>query len=130
MPKSVIFMEKIKTLHYPQAHKKHPSSIKVMFSDRGSILFGVVLVFLMVTLSATYFFVKMQKTPTFYLNETLLKKTICKQLPSHQPRLSFNDLKSKHFLLFYCPKKVLYKTYKPLPSAHRALVKSSKKQPR
>lgn len=123
-------MEKIETLHHLQAHKKHPSSIKVMFSDRGSILFGVVLVFLMVTLSATYFLVKVQKAPTFYLNETLLKKTICKQLPSHQPRLGFYDLKSKHFLLFYCPKKVLYKAHKPLPSAYSALLKSSKKQSR
>lgn len=123
-------MEKIETLHHLHIQKKHPSSIKVMFSDRGSILFGVVIVFLMVTLSATYFFVKMQKTPTFYLNETLLKKTICKQLPSHQPRLGSYDLKSKQFLLFYCPKKILSKAHKPLPSARSALLKPAKKQTR
>ena len=83
-----------------------------MFSDKGSTFFGIFLIFLMVTLSSTFFVLRIQKkTPTRY-RELKTKRILQRHAFTKRHRFSLTKLKSKHFLLLHYPQKLSSKNIK------------------
>ncbi len=81
------------------------SSMRVMFSDRGSVLFGIILTALMIILSATFFTLRLQQKKIF-TSESKIKKTLYEPLILKNKKVMALPLKPHYLLLFRSPNKI------------------------
>ena len=90
----------------------YQSSASVMFSDKGSTYFGILLIFLMISLSTTFFVLRFQKKLPTRHRELKMKKPLYKAAFIRRHGATFLKLKSKHFLLLRYPNKLAHKNIK------------------
>ena len=81
--------------------ESHHSSIQVMFSDKGSTFLGVFSVFLMIMLSFTLFFLKVQKIPLPRQKEIKNQKLFLHPSVLRNSKVLFYPLTSQHHLIFH-----------------------------
>ncbi len=82
------------------ASKTHLTSSQVIFSDKGSTLFGIFLLILMISFSLGFFALKYKSQAILPLKELKAKKNLKKS------GLLITRLKSKKFLLLHYPQRL------------------------
>jgi hypothetical protein len=82
-------------------NERHHSSVQVMFSDKGSTFLGVFSVFLMLMLSFTLFFLKVQKTPLPRQKEIKNQKIFLHPSILKNSKVLFYPLTSQQNLVFH-----------------------------